>query len=122
MAVLVVDDDKDGRESVAEILQELGFPVLTAANGGEAISVLKADKNVSLVLLDLRMPHFSGHDFLEYRRSDTALSEVPVVVMSAMGNLVKPADVVDVLSKPFSVDRLQEVVIASWKQPFKRAS
>jgi two-component system NtrC family sensor kinase len=65
-SVLVVDDDRDIRESLAEILQHAGYRVDTAGSGSEALERLVADPGYDAVLSDIRMPGMSGMEF--YRR------------------------------------------------------
>jgi CheY-like chemotaxis protein len=65
-SVLVVDDDRDIRESLAEILQHAGYRVDTAGSGREALERLGSDPGYGAVLSDIRMPGMSGMEF--YRR------------------------------------------------------
>ena len=59
--VLVVDDDLDIREALAQILEDRGFEVITAANGQEALALLRSLKVCpALILLDLMMPIMDG--------------------------------------------------------------
>jgi CheY-like chemotaxis protein len=64
-AVLVVDDDADVREALAELVATSGRPVFTAADGGEALELLDADAvpRPCLVLLDLMMAPMDGRAF-----------------------------------------------------------
>jgi CheY-like chemotaxis protein len=75
--VLVVDDEDDVRESMASILRGAGHAVATAATGWEAISILE-ELVVGILILDVRMPRFSGVDLL-----DTLASPPPTVIVSA---------------------------------------
>ena len=60
-SVLVVEDDADTRDTLAEVLQEDGFAVLTASNGREAFEVLNsASTKPSVILLDMMMPVMDG--------------------------------------------------------------
>jgi CheY-like chemotaxis protein len=98
--VLVVDDDKEFRESLLEAIQELGFVAVAAADGVEALR-LAADRSPRLVLLDLEMPVMNGWQFLERRRSDRRLSRIPVIVISAEGaQAARRGDVRGRLEKP----------------------
>jgi CheY-like chemotaxis protein len=68
--ILVVDDDPDIRETITELLQEEGYVVTAAAHGGEALSALRADPTVGLILLDLMMPIMDGWQFRNEQRQD----------------------------------------------------
>jgi CheY-like chemotaxis protein len=82
--ILIVDDDADVRGILAEILTERGFDVVTARDGLEALRVVRTmPAPPSVILLDLMMPGMDGYGFLEERRQDAALAEIPVVVITA---------------------------------------
>jgi two-component system response regulator CpxR len=82
--VLLVDDDVSTRESFHLLLESLGYAVVTAENGRQALSLLGTQETLpSVILLDLMMPVMSGWEFLEERAKDPRISSIPVVVMSA---------------------------------------
>ncbi len=67
--VLLVDDEETVRGIGAEMLKELGFKVITANDGREALEIFKATPEICLVILDLTMPHMDGEEcFRELRR------------------------------------------------------
>ena len=79
--VLVVEDEEGVREVVSRMLERLGFQVITAVDGIDALDRLDDhDGSVAAVLLDLSMPRMSGHEALEQIRE--RMPEVPVVLMS----------------------------------------
>lgn len=107
--VLVVDDDRDVRESIADALRDEGFEVETASNGREALSALRAGTSPGLILLDLSMPVMSGTEFRRVQLDDPALAHIPTAVISAAGSLqamIRGLGVEHVLPKPFSLDDL----------------
>ncbi len=72
-SVLVVDDDDATRDSLAEVLDEDGFAVLTASNGREAFEVLNsASTKPSVILLDMLMPVMDGWEFRKAQTIDAA--------------------------------------------------
>jgi two-component system, cell cycle sensor histidine kinase and response regulator CckA len=78
--VLLVDDEAAVRETCAEMLQALGLTPITACDGQQAIETFKGRRDLSLVILDLTMPHLDGHQVLqELRRLDP---EVKVIMSS----------------------------------------
>jgi CheY-like chemotaxis protein len=82
--LLVVDDDPAIRETLADLLQDEGYVVMTAINGKEALTRLRAGSaRPCVILLDLMMPVMSGAEFYAEMRSDPALADIPVVVISA---------------------------------------
>jgi CheY-like chemotaxis protein len=112
-SVLIVDDDVDIREILAETLSGEGFDVATAANGLEGLSVLRHLAALpSVILLDLMMPVMDGYEFLEERRLDPALASIPIAIVTA-GHGVDRArleDNVPIIAKPFDVPQLVGVL------------
>ena len=82
--ILVVDDDADVRDSVAEVLREEGFAVVVAGDGKQALEVLRSHHSrPNLILLDLMMPVMDGFEFCRQWGRDPGLKDIPVVVLSA---------------------------------------
>lgn len=82
--ILVVDDDRDFREALSEVLQEAGYPVQQAENGEVALSRV-ADEAPGIVLLDLKMPVLDGWGVMERMRGDARSAGVPILILSAYG-------------------------------------
>jgi CheY-like chemotaxis protein len=112
--ILVVDDDKDIRETLGEILVHEGYDVEMAENGARALELIRRGPTPSLVLLDLMMPVMSGWEFLELAETDQDLADIPVVVVSAMPAPLAPTDarggVKACLHKPVKLDQLLDLV------------
>jgi two-component system, chemotaxis family, chemotaxis protein CheY len=110
--VLVIDDDHDSRESMADILDLRGYSAVQAENGQNAFEILKTMLHFpSLILLDLAMPIMDGHEFLKLRARDPILFDIPVVVVS--GSLHSGAALEGVeayLCKPVNIARLVRIV------------
>ncbi|HVP67134.1 MAG TPA: response regulator [Anaeromyxobacteraceae bacterium] len=104
--VLVVDDDRDMREALTDILEFEGYVVSCAADGSQALRVARADPP-HLILLDLMMPVMSGWQFRAAQRLDPVLSKVPVVVMSAFAHEVEAAAL---LPKPFQLGEVLDTI------------
>jgi CheY-like chemotaxis protein len=81
--VLMVEDDPDVRETIAEILADEGYRVVTAEDGREALEQLRAGLRPSVILLDLMMRGMDGFEFRAEQRADPALASIPVVVLTA---------------------------------------
>ena len=84
-SVLVVEDDIAIASSLAEALQEDGLEVATAANGCEALQILRGGLRPGAIVLDLMMPVMDGWDFRDEQLRDPALKDIPVVVITATG-------------------------------------
>jgi CheY-like chemotaxis protein len=103
--VLIVDDDLDIRETLAELLTDEGFEVATAANGREALDAMRESLPV-VVLLDLMMPVMSGFQFLAERAGDPRLTAVPVIVITAGRLAAPPPGSQGMVSKPLDLQLL----------------
>jgi CheY-like chemotaxis protein len=82
--VLVVEDDREIREALIEILEENGCEAVGAVNGERALAYLRSTESLPcLILLDLMMPVMDGQAFREVQVNDPVLANIPVVVVSA---------------------------------------
>jgi CheY-like chemotaxis protein len=113
--VLVVEDDDELRLALKDSLVAEGYEVATAANGAEALEVLRKDEEhqPSVILLDLMMPVMNGWQFITAQKDDPKLAGIPVVVLSAVGSYVQnvaPLDVAAFMRKPFELDALLETI------------
>ncbi len=106
--MLVVDDERDIREAVSEVLKDEGYEVVDARDGAEALDQLRA-RHPDLVLLDLMMPGMNGWEFCAARNREPGLSAIPVIVISALGR-VSGLDAQAFLQKPFELDALVSAV------------
>ena len=111
-SVLIVDDEKNIRLTLALALEKLNLPVDTAVNGEEALKKL-TEKSYALMLLDLRMPGIDGMDVL--RRIPEIRPEVKVVIITAWGSIEAAVEAmklgaVDFLQKPFDAEDVRELV------------
>jgi len=110
-AVLVVEDDDDLREVVVQTLTRVGYRVLGARDGEDALARLAEEREVGVILLDLMMPRMSGWEFRRQQLADARLAKVPVVVMSATQTLEQAAIQADgLLRKPLSFTALVNTV------------
>ena len=110
--VLFIDDDATGREVAAYQLQQAGFRVDLAADGGEGLATFDPDLH-AVVVTDLKMPRVGGMEVLRGIRERAP--EVPVLVITAFGSMAVGVDAMrkgayDVLAKPFQADQLQLIV------------
>jgi CheY-like chemotaxis protein len=110
--VLIVEDDADLREMMAQLLTLEGFHAATVANGREALEYLEDHQaKPDLILLDLMMPVMDGWEFRRKQRANPAVADVPVIVLSALDQS-RAADVAAdaFLKKPLDFDRLLQLV------------
>jgi two-component system, OmpR family, response regulator MprA len=108
--ILVADDDAVIREAVTEILEIEGYRVLTAADGLEALRLLRQDPP-ALLILDMRMPGLNGWEVAAEMRS--LAIDVPILVMTAARDARAWAAEVAAsayLAKPFELQALVDAV------------
>lgn len=115
--ILTVDDDESIRQSVTEMLELEGFEAVWAKNGQVALDYLKAipDSELpDLVLLDYMMPVMNGKEFFRAKEQNPRLAPIPVVMMTANGNLVNVMDNVEsaggYMSKPMDYETVVKMV------------
>jgi CheY-like chemotaxis protein len=109
--VLIVEDDEDLREMMAQLLSLEGFHTATVANGREALEYLHDAGPPQVILLDLMMPVMDGWEFRRQQQADPQLAPVPVIVLSALDQARASAlDADAFLKKPLDFDRLLTLV------------
>jgi len=109
--VLIVEDDEDLREMMAQMLTLEGYEAATAANGREALEYLQEAQTPEVILLDLMMPVMDGWEFRRRQQADPALARVPVIVLSALDpSRAAGVDAVAFLKKPLDFDHLLALV------------
>jgi len=81
--ILVVDDVRDNRELIEELLRGEGYEeIIAAASGAEALNILESRADVGLVLLDLMMPGMDGYEVCQRISGNTTLAHIPVIVIT----------------------------------------
>ena len=114
--VVVVDDDQDILHVVTEALRDDGFEVAAFADGDGALAYAR-DHVPAMVLTDLLIPPSGGQELVAQLRSLHGW-RVPIVVMTALGDHTRLADVAmdAILAKPFELDELSSTV-RRWATP-----
>jgi len=112
-SILLVEDDFDVREALTETLRDHGYAVEAAVDGEQALQLLRSGARPGLILLDLMMPRMSGSEFRRAQQVDPALSDLPVVLLSADGRMEEKARALNVegaIRKPIDLDELFTVI------------
>lgn len=112
--ILIVDDERDIRELIADILRDEGFGTRLAANADECMAAV-SDQQPALMILDiwLKDSHMDGIDILKTIKRDRP--EIPVVIISGHGNIEIAVAAIkqgayDFIEKPFNIDQLLVVI------------
>jgi CheY-like chemotaxis protein len=106
--ILVVDDSRDFRMLMADLLGAVGYQVATAPNGGAAISQAVSFQP-GLILMDVQMPEMDGCEACRRIKRHPELSDIPVLLMSGDGGVAGKAVAAGAdafIPKPFHLDRL----------------
>ena len=115
--ILVVDDELNMRLVLKAMLKKEGYEVVTAADGLEAMRILREEK-IAVVATDLKMPRLDGMGLLDrIMQHDPAL---PVIILTAYGTVANAVDALkkgafDYLTKPFEQDELKTVILKAVK-------
>jgi len=108
--ILIVDDEPDILMLTSIRLKKLGFNVITAVDGREAVHVVKS-KEPDLVLLDLILPVVNGTDVCKKIKNDEKLKHIPIILFTAHSDTMtaekaKRFGANDYIVKPFDPDEL----------------
>ena len=109
--VLVVDDNASVRRSTAMLLSVIGYDVMQASSADEAYTMACEDGQIDLVLSDILMPGGGGRQLAN--RLHAALPKLPIVLMTGFADETDANTDWVILNKPFSRQRLCEVVEAA---------
>ena len=83
--ILIVDDAQINRIILCELLRDQ-YQILEAEDGKKALEIMKEDKMIDLVLLDIVMPNMDGYQVLEKMKEQRYLEYLPVIIISSEGN------------------------------------
>jgi CheY-like chemotaxis protein len=114
-SVLLIDDDIDLIDRFKDVFEMEDFNVFTASNGKEALDMLKTmpeSELPDLIMLDYMMPIMNGEKFSQVRQNDPRLRKIPVVLMTANGDLMsimKKVHVNAYLEKPMDIENVLRV-------------
>ena len=115
--ILVVDDEPQLRRAMRATLTDLGYSVIEAKTGEEALEVLRRD-SADLILLDLNMPGIGG---LETCRAVRESSDLPIIVLSVRNTERDKVDALDAgaddyVTKPFGIQELLARIRAAMRR------
>jgi two-component system chemotaxis response regulator CheY len=111
---LVVDDSRAMRSILSKILVKLGFEVLQAGDGKEALAVLEHESfGVELVLSDWNMPEMNGLEFVKAMRAEPRCASVPVVMVTTETHIDQMVTALEAganeyIMKPFTAEMVED--------------
>jgi two-component system, chemotaxis family, chemotaxis protein CheY len=113
MRALIVDDSRAIRGIIGKMLRQIGFEIVEAGHGIEAIQRLKESGSVDVMLVDWNMPEMNGYDFLCKVRADPAYCGIPLMMvtseteMSQMSRALE-AGANEYVMKPFTKEMITD--------------
>jgi two-component system, cell cycle response regulator len=116
--ILVVDDNRLNQMVLTRSLNQEGYAVATAADGREALDLLRQPPSFDVVLLDILMPELDGYEALRQIKGDEGLKHIPVIMITAVDELDSVVRCIelgatDYLPKPFNTAILRARIGAS---------
>ena len=111
---LIVEDAISTRKSLAQFMTDLGFVVLTAKDGVEAIDKIQ-QKIPSIIITDLEMPRMNGLELTDHLRSNVETKEIPIIMITSRATdkhkqEAKRIGVTEYMTKPYDEDLLLNMV------------
>jgi DNA-binding NtrC family response regulator len=108
--ILIADDEANLRRTLAQILCAQGFAIVEAADGNEALEILRKT-TPDLVFTDWKMPSVGGEEIVRYMRAEPRLAAVPAIVITAFGSSHTTIEAIrlgayDFVTKPFDLDEI----------------
>ncbi len=118
--ILVVDDDQSIVSIFEFILQQAGYNTITASSGYECIDIIKSDRKIDLVFLDVKMPGLSGIDTFKEIQKLRPFLLVVMMTGYSVDELLKEAfelGAYGVIYKPFDIEEVISVIDKIFKLP-----
>jgi CheY-like chemotaxis protein len=124
LKVIIAEDNADLRSYLSSVLAEDKYAILAVEDGQKVLTYLRQGGNTDLILADVMMPDVGGYDLVQWLKSDSKFSQIPIILISALSTedarvegLKLGAD--DYLVKPFSARELRAVVMSRIMQARK---
>ncbi len=112
--ILIVEDNNDGRDLLAKLINHLGYDAIEADSGREAIG--KAfEMHPDLILMDIYLPDITGDEITTRLKANPATRDIPVIITTALlertaRNHALRAGAAEILEKPFSIPAMRKVL------------
>lgn len=106
--ILLIDDEPDLRDCIADLLQDEGYIVKQSENGKTALEILKSGLKPKIIVLDYMMPIMDGKTFCENAAKDLDLNGIPIILLTAANVPQETADHMKIsaqLEKPIHIDK-----------------
>lgn len=113
--ILIIDDDNRNIFALSAVLKAKKYRCVSAISGEEGLDLLKQDKEIGVVLMDMMMPGMDGYQAMAVMNADDDLKDVPVIAVTAQAMVGDKerclnAGAVGYVSKPINVDTLTSLL------------
>ncbi len=108
--ILIIEDNKDIKDSLKLALELEGYNVFSAENGKEGLDRLHSMPTPCMILLDLMMPVMNGWEFMEEMNKDILYAHIPVVIVSALTEKQNAPKSEGYIQKPIDLNNLISIV------------
>ncbi|MDB5020653.1 MAG: Histidine kinase [Pedobacter sp.] len=113
--ILIIDDDNKNIFALSAVLRARKYDCISATSGEKGLEILRADKSIGVVLMDMMMPGMDGYQAMALMNKDLELKHVPVIAVTAQAMLgdkqrCLDAGAVGYVSKPINVDHLTDLI------------
>jgi len=113
--ILIIDDDNRNIFALTAVLKAKKYSCVSATSGEQGLEILKADKEIGVVLMDMMMPGMDGYQAMSVMNKDLELKHVPVIAVTAQAMLgdrerCLEAGAIGYVSKPINVDQLTDLI------------
>jgi DNA-binding NtrC family response regulator len=111
--ILIVDDEEIIRNSLAEWLNDAGYESVTASDGSEALNIIIQNKDINIMLADLKMPGIDGMQLM--KQAKELNPDLAVIIVTAYGSVPSAIEAIkggayDYLEKPFCPERVEVLI------------
>jgi len=113
--ILIIDDDNRNIFALSAVLKARKYNCVSATSGEQGLEILKSDKDIGVVLMDMMMPGMDGYEAMAVMNRDMNLKHVPVIAVTAQAMLgdrerCLEAGAIGYVSKPINVDQLTDLI------------
>lgn len=117
--IMLIEDDYDNRELLAECLRMENYEVTTFEHGKSALEYLGNENAPDLLLMDLCFPLFSAEDFVRNFHEKTGFKDIPIIVLSGKPDIRMVSEKIKArtyLQKPYDLYKLYEVITSALEE------
>jgi two-component system, cell cycle response regulator DivK len=112
--ILIIEDDEATAQLIASVLRSLDHDLLFAVNATQALALVQ-ENELSLILLDMRMPGMKGWELAPILRDEPNASHIPIIAVSVQIDVSDPKRALEVgcddyIAKPFNINHLRDCV------------